>query len=89
MRFEREVVCREFVPDGIELVHFTRISFHQMLKDASGRDRNIRICDGAVFVFHIQNVKMAANSERMLCVVKLGTPRNSGSAPVRKSARVR
>src|SRR5689334_4227900 len=87
MRFEGEIVNCELLPDRVELVRFTRIRLHEVLKHARRIDRNVAVTNCTICVLHDQKVKIAANSERMLCVVKLGTPRNNGSAPKRKSAR--
>src|SRR6185369_10599158 len=52
MRLVTEIVCREFMPDGIELVYFTRIRLHDVLKRARRSSRNFIIFDSNVFVIH-------------------------------------
>jgi len=52
MWFEREIVFRELVPHGVELVYFARIRLQQVLKNATRRSRNIRIFDCNVLVLH-------------------------------------
>src|ERR1044072_5898027 len=53
MWFERKIVRGEFMPDGIQLVHLTRIRFHEVLKDASRGNWNVSVVDGYFFVVHM------------------------------------
>src|ERR1043165_9630430 len=52
MWFEGDIVFGEFVPDGVELVHLTRIGLQQVLKNAIRSTGNFGVFDSNILVLH-------------------------------------
>src|ERR1044072_2780966 len=66
MWFERKILRAEFMPDGVELVCFTRVSLHEVLENAGRSNRNVSVVDSNFFVVHI-NLLTTFFSVQPLC----------------------